>query len=192
MELDDEISIKQKGLENFILLLLGALDKPITHLHLQKEVFLLWNFHPYIKDFINFIKHYRGPFSRKIQETILHPIFLESCWIYTPPKNWDDICGGNIRLTQKGKQEYINLEKKIKEDEDLIHLLSGIKIVRQLYEQLSCKELLLLIYDTYPNYTKKSSEYQNIIKDRMKLSKGLIKKGLIDKERYLSLIAGES
>jgi hypothetical protein len=44
MRKNNEVDLKQKGLENFILLVLGMCDRKISLLHLEKEVFLLWNF----------------------------------------------------------------------------------------------------------------------------------------------------
>ena len=181
-----------KGLENLILLVLGAKDIKISILHLEKEVFLIWNFHPSIKIYLHFIKHYRGPYSPEITETIRDPMYLDNCWIYIPPKNKDYISGGYVKLTIKGKKEYNRLFKDVKEsgNDELMHLLTAINIVRQLYDELSLNELLLLIYDSYPEYTKASEEYNRINRDRISIAKQLKDKGIIDLERYYSLIEG--
>lgn len=181
------IDLRQKGLENFILLVLGAADRRISLLHLEKEVFLLWNFHPEIKEYLNFIKHYRGPFSKDIQEAIQDPVYLEDCWIYTPPKRGDNLSGGHVELTDKGREEYNRLVKRIREQEDLLHLLAGMKMVRELYDKLSMEELLLLIYDTYPEYSEKSNVYREIKRKRKLLAERIKKKGIIDEERFESL-----
>ncbi len=183
-----ESEYKQKGLENLILLVLGAKDREISLLHLEKEVFLLWNFHPKIKPFLNFIKHYKGPFSREIEETIKNPLYLENCWVYISPKKGDKLSGGYIRLTDEGKRKYRELVKKISQYDEFIHLLAGIKIVRELYDKLTSEELLLLIYDTYPEYIEKSKVYKDIKIKKELIAKNLLKKGFIDEERYKAII----
>lgn len=187
MSVEPVIDLRQKGLENFILLVLGVVDRRISLLHLEKEVFLLWNFHPKIKEYLNFIKHYRGPFSKEIQEAVQDPVYLEDCWIYIPPRRGDKLSGGHVELTDRGREEYNRLVKKIGEQEDLLHLLAGMKMVRELYDKLSMEELLLLIYDTYPEYSEKSIVYREIERKRRLLAERLMKKGIIDEERFESL-----
>lgn len=179
---------RHRGLEYFILLVLGMVDKRISLLHLEKEVFLLWNFHPQIKQYLTFIRHFRGPFSKEIQESILNPFYLDECWRYIPPKRSDDLSGGYIELTDFGRKEYKRIVTKLKEDDELLHLLAGIKTVRELYDKLTEEELLLFIYDTFPIYIKKSKIYKDIEHKKPKLAKGLLNKGLIDLERYNSLL----
>ena len=187
MSIEPVIDRRQKGLENFILLILGVVDKRISLLHMEKEVFLLWNFHPRIKEYLNFIKHYRGPFSKEIQETIQDPFYLEDYWIYTPPMKGDRLSGGYVKLADKGREEYHRLVKKIEKKEELLHLLAGMKMVRELYDKLSMEELLLLIYDTYPEYSEKSKLYGEIECKKKMLAERLMKKGIIDEERFESL-----
>lgn len=189
-ELKEDEDPKQKGLENLILLVLGAVDRKISFLHLEKEVFLLWNFHPKIKYFLSFIKHYRGPYSKEIQEAIQDPVYLENHWIYSSAPKGDKLSGGYVELTNTGRKEYQRLVEAIKNNDELLHLFSGIKIVRELYDKLTIKELLLLIYDTYPEYIRRSNVYKDILREKKLLTNGLIKKGIIDIKRYESLLEG--
>ena len=186
MRKNNEVDLKQKGLENFILLVLGMCDRKISLLHLEKEVFLLWNFHKKIQTYLKFIKHYRGPFSKEIQETILNPFYLEDHWIYIYQN--DKLSGGYIKLTPKGKSEYKRLLEKIQKNDEMLHLLAGIKMVRELYDKLSLEELLLLIYDTYPDYIEKSEVWKDIEKKKPQLALSLKKKGVASNERYISLV----
>ncbi|MCZ7382160.1 MAG: hypothetical protein O8C64_11410 [Candidatus Methanoperedens sp.] len=186
--MDEDEDPKQKGLENLILLVIGVIDRKISFLHLEKEVFLLWNFHPKIKYFLTFIKHYRGPYSKEIQEAIHDPVYLENHWIYSSPPKGDKLSGGYVELTNTGKKEYKRLAEAIKDNDELLHLFTGIKMVRELYDKLTIKELLLLIYDTYPEYIEKSNVYKDILREKKPLADGLIKKGIIDTERYESLL----
>ena len=189
MMIEEDQDERQKGIENLIVLILGASDrKQLSMLHLEKESFLLWNFHPGIKAFIDFIKHYHGPYSVEIKETVEKPMYCIECWHYIRPGKGDRLTGGYVQLTQKGIREHNRLVRKLMKDPDLRQLFSAIKIVRRLYDELSPEELLLLIYSTYPEYIKMSDVYKEIASKRESLSYGLMKRGLIDQKRLESLV----
>ncbi|MDO8872609.1 MAG: hypothetical protein Q7V05_07765 [Methanoregula sp.] len=190
MRQQEQSEARQKALENFILLVLGASNKKISLLHLEKEVFLLWNFHPLVKDFIVFIQHYRGPYSKEIEDAIRRPFYLENCWSYSYPKNSEDISGGRVELTEKGHLQYLKIYQEVIRNEQMLPILAGMKMVREMYDDLSIEELLLLIYDTYPEYRKKSNVADTIDLMKATLAKGLLKRGKIDSERYDNLVAG--
>jgi hypothetical protein len=173
-----------KALENFVLLTLGAIDRPVSILHLEKEVFLLWNFHPDIHHYLNFVKHYKGPYSEEISKILRNPFYLNNCWDYYPPSSSDELTGGYVELTDTGRQEYKKFYSEAKKRESLLPLLSGIKMVREIYDKLSPEELLLLIYSTYPEYTEYSKIFNAIKRKRVPLAKNLLKSGLIDNERF--------
>lgn len=198
MQFNNNKDNKQKMLEFIILLILGCSEEQkISVLHLQKEAFLIQNFHPDItKEFFNFIKHYKGPFSRDINETIRDPLFLENCWQYLEPSNEDKLTGGYVSITPTGKDVYEDLVSTIKnvidkeQKENLLHLITGIKIVTDLYNKLDPEELLLLIYDTYPKYIEKSSLYHQLDNKRPQIARRLFKKGYIDEDKCKSLAYG--
>jgi uncharacterized protein YwgA len=179
-----------KALENFVLLILGAIDRPISVLHLEKEIFLLWNFHQDIHNYLNFIKHYKGPYSEEIAKIIHHPFYLNNCWEYRPPIDSNDLGGGYVELTDTGRLEYKKFYSDAKKRESLLPLLSGIKMVRELYDNLSSEELLLLIYSTYPEYTEFSKIYKDIERKKKPLAKNLLIIGLIDDKRFEEITIG--
>ena len=113
-------------------------------------------------------------------------MYLEGHWNYVSSR--DRISGGYVQLTPKGKQEYKRLVEKLQDNEDMLHLLAGIKMVRELYDKLSLEELLLLIYDTYPDYTERSEVWEDIKKKKSQLAISLKRKGVASDERYLSLV----
>lgn len=180
---------RQRALEFLVLLLLGTSDKRVSMLHFEKELFLIWNFHPDIKEFISFISHYRGPYSKEIDEVIKNPFYLVDCWEYIPPHRHDTISGGFIELTREGREKYKEVYHDSVKNPKMIPLLSAFKMVREMYDKLSSDELLLLIYDSYPEYRKKSNVYENIYKSRQKIADKLREKGFIDEERYENLTA---
>lgn len=187
-KITNDIETDQKMRELIILFILANSIKKISILHLQKEAFLLWKFDNQLKDSMHFISHLKGPFSRDIEETIEYPMALINCWkTYKPSRN-DDLSGGFIKITSKGITKYNKIEKEIKksEIEELLHLLTASQIVTHIYNKLSVEELLLLIYDTYPNFTKKSSIYEKIYSNKDIISKQLIAKELIDEKRCFS------
>jgi len=180
---------RSRALEHLILLLVGARDQKISLLHLEKEAFVLWNFHPDIKKFMNFISHYRGPYSEEIQQVIRSPFNLIDCWTYLPPARHDTMSGGYIEITPHGRHEYKRLYTASSANPQMAPILAAMTMVRELYDKLSLEELLLLIYDTYPEYQKKSDVFESIRKSKKRLADSLIKKGFIDKDRYEELMA---
>ncbi len=180
----------QRGVEMFLLLLIGGGTGRISMLHLEKEAFILWNFHPGVHDFIQFVAHLRGPFSKEIADTIRSPVYCEDCWLYTPPMRGDRMSGGQVELTSAGHKQYNNLFELMQKQQQpsLNALLTGIRMVRRLYDQLTDEELLLLIYDTYPNFATKSTVIANIEKRRIELAEQMARRGVIDRERLESLI----
>lgn len=186
--MSDESGEEREAQEWLILLVLGLFpDKIMSMLHLEKEVFILWNFHSLIKDLINFVAHYRGPYSSEIRDIIIEPMYLTDSWEFIPPKRGDTLSGGFVTLTKEGHERYKKYYKDILEDEELHSLLAGIKIVRTIYDDLSDEELLLLVYDTYPDFRKKSEVADDIYKKRFELTDKLLKRGIISdkKAEYL-------
>lgn len=162
----------QRVVEFLVLLLLGSSKrKKLSVLHLEKELFYLWNASEYIKPFIEFIAHYRGPFSSALAETIKSPMYLEDCWEYKP-KN--DISGGFVELTRIGEREYKRLIDKIYLDDKKleIRILAAMELLHDLYDDLNSEELLYLIYTNprYKEYTLKSDVYNCIVTDTLKNS----------------------
>jgi len=180
---------RSRALEHLILLLLGAEDQKISILHLEKEAFFIWNFHPDIKKFLRFISHYRGPYSEEIEQIIKNPFYVINCWTYIPPARYDTLTGGFVELTPKGRSEYQRLYAASSANSQMGPILAAMKMVRELYDKLSPEELLLLIYDTYPEYQKKSNVFDGIQKSKKKLADNLVKKGYIDAERYEDIMA---
>jgi len=189
MQQRNTMDTRSWALEHLILLLLGANDQKISILHLEKEAFFLWNFHPDIKKFMGFISHYRGPYSEEIEQIIKNPFNLINCWTYIPPTRYDTLSGGYVELTPHGRREYQRLYAASSVNPQMGPILAAMKMVRELYDKLSLEELLLLIYDTYPEYQKKSNVFDDIQKSKKRLAGNLVKKGYIDEDRYEDLMA---
>jgi hypothetical protein len=169
----------QREVEYFILLLLGTSQKRrLSVLHLEKEFFFLWNASDYVRPLMEFIAHYKGPYSKALADTIRSPMHLEGLWEYEEPKKQDDLSGGFVRLNQKGIQKYKEVISKIysMNNKKLINIIAGMNLLHDLYDNLDLKELLYFVYtnSNYKIYIKKSEVYDRIVTDEMK--RNLIKK----------------
>lgn len=190
MQQRNAMDTRSRALEHLILLLLGARDQKISILHLEKETFFIWNFHQDIKKFMSFISHYRGPYSEEIQQAIRNPFHLINGWTYIAPARHDTMSGGYVELTPQGRREYHRIYAASSVNPQMQPILAAMKMVRELYDKLSVEELLLLIYDTYPEYQKKSDVFETIRKSKKRLANDLVRKGFISEDRYVELIAG--
>lgn len=182
--MSEDWEAKRKALEWLILLVLGAApEREISILHLEKEVFLLWEFHPYIPQFITFVAYQRGPYSSDVRDAITDPYYLTEEWEYRPPAKKDDLTGGFVSLTPQGITKYKDYYARMLKKEKMRSLLAGIRIVRTTYDELSPEELLLLIYDTYPDFRTKSEVAKEIYDQREIIVEKLYKRGIISESK---------
>lgn len=170
--------------EKYIILLLGALESPIpTIWHVQKEFFILSKIQPKFQDLFHFVKHYEGPYSQLLQESVKEPVF------YIRPYEFDS--NDAFYLTDRGKVILDSIRHEYARDDRFVHLDNTLKIIRSIYDRLSKNELLFLIYVTYPEYTELSIKYDSLVKNvknRKTITSSLLEKGLITKDRYEELI----
>ncbi len=173
-----------KIVEDYIVSLLGSKEKSCpTIWHLQKELFIFTKMNPKAKPLFNFVKHYEGPFSQIVQDSLKEPVYYEDAFDTKP--------NGEICLTDEGKKIFSDLRNRYMHDEKFIRLLHSFKLIRDIYDKLTKEELLFLIYVTYPEYIEFSNIYDRLVKNeekRMRLSRNLLKKGLITEDRYKELI----
>jgi len=175
----------QEIIERYLLLLLGV--KPLavpSALHLQKEMFLLANFKENLKEELDFKKHYYGPFSQIIEESIKSPSYLSEAFDFT---------GERVSLSEEGKVEFKKMLEENKNNEEFNLILSGVTLIRNIYDKLSREELLFLIYSTYPEYTALSNVSDDLLKNvsnRIRILNSLLLKGVITPERYEELKNG--
>jgi hypothetical protein len=167
--------------ETYIILLLGAKDEqPLpSRLHLQKELFMLSKARPVINDIFRFEKHYEGPYSQILNESLDEPAYWPNA--YTSDES-------GIHLTAEGKEKFTHIVPELGDTARFKALLGVLRLIRSLYDNLSKDELLLLIYDEYEEYIEKSKEYDRINKNRRVLSNNLRKKGSITQGRYDELM----
>jgi uncharacterized protein YwgA len=174
-----------KIVEEYVVSLLGVENRAIpTIWHLQKEFFILTKMHPKAQKLFNFVKHYEGPYSQILQDSVKEPMYYEDAFVSKG--------NGEIYLTIQGRKTFDDIKEKYTGDEKFIRVLNSLKLIRDIYEKLSKEELLFLIYVTYPEFVELSSIYDRLVKNRERrnqLSQSLLKKGLITKGRYEELTA---
>lgn len=171
-----------KVIERYIILLLGAVDRPIsTQVHLQKEFFILSKTIPKISEYVVFEKHYMGPYSNDLKDVSNDPVYLSDCFTHD---------SNGFSLTAKGKNYYNKFVKVNASSAKFIDFLAIVKIIRELYDKLSEEELLFLIYITYDEYTEYSSISDKLLAPTKKkyLADNLLKKGAITESRYKELM----
>ncbi len=174
--------------EQYVILLLGATEKPIpTIRHVQKEMFILSKMQPKIQELFHFEKHYEGPYSQPLQESVRDPRYYDRAYNITSRDS--------IFLRPNGRKIFLDLVEQTKDDRYFTILLNSLRMIRSIYDKLTKEELLFIIYDTYPDYIEYSNVYDNLVnnKDRReKIINNLRRKGLITKNRYEELLENDS
>jgi hypothetical protein len=172
-----------RDIERFIIILLGIVDRPIpSELHLQKELFLLSKSIKKIRDLVIYEKHHEGPYSVDLHDVSSEPAYYPNAY----EKNYQK---GYI-LKSNGKQIFNKLMAANSDNPEFVEFLAMSKMVRELYDNLSRDEILLLIYSTYKEYTEFSSVSDRIFNPKRKeqLAKGLLKKGVITEDRFKEIL----
>lgn len=180
--------VSQKDVEYLILLLLGgSKQKRHSVLHIEKEFFILQRASKgLLEELFRFVEYYRGPYSKEIYDAIRYPKFLDDSWTYEDPV--DDLSGGYVRLTDLGIREYRRLANEIasKKNRKLSELMVAMDILHDIYDKLSPRELLYVIYTSpeYKAYTTKSIVLEKVVtgETREMLRKKLIE-GIEDEPR---------
>lgn len=171
------------AIEWYMVILLGVVDRPIpTELHLQKELFILSKTIEKVRNNIGYIKHHEGPYSVDLHDISKEPI--------TFTRAYKKDCERGYILNNEGRAWFEKIVAKYSDDPEFIEELALCKMVREIYDRLSRDEMLLLIYSTYPEYTEASTVSERILDSRNKerLAKGLLNKGIITEERYKEII----
>ncbi len=163
-------------LEKFAVLMIGIDDKPVPSLaHLEKELFLLTKINPKLDELFFFEKHYFGPYSKDLAE-VLDENPQEDDFYYFKDKL---IC-----LNEKGKKYFSSIMLDIQQhNKNNLYLIRLMKLLRTIYDKLSFDELLLLIYETYPEYKDRSCYYWILDRKKKRLVMSLLKKSLITNKR---------
>ena len=89
-------------------------------------------------------------------------------------------------------KEYKKMLEKNKDGKQFNLLISTLKILRKIYDQLTERELLFLIYITYPEYKKNSSISKFLLNEpnKSRILDSLKNKCIITPKRYDELKNG--
>gem|GEM_PF-1519538 len=162
-----------------IILLLGVIDRPISRFHLQKELFILTNVRPKLKELINFDKHHMGVYSVELNELVDD----------LSVKEYIEIKDSKIRLNEKGKNCYKEIRNRYSYDEKFNDLLIKMKMIRELYDRLTIEEFAILLYTRYEETIEGSTLIDRLDNNKKrKIIEDLYRKDYITKERYKELL----
>lgn len=168
--------------EKYAILMLGVKERPVPSiLHLQKEFFILSKLNPRVQEHFDFIAHYKGPFSPILNDVIEDSVYVKEAF---------DIKNNAILLGNGGLLEFKKINEENKNEEGLNNTLLQMAFIRDIYEKLTEKELLFLIYDTYKEFPERSLVSDEILNDksvRNRIIESLFLKSLITLKRYNEL-----
>ena len=171
---------EEQIIERYIILLLGVLDEPLpSKIHLQKELFIVTMQNKKLENIFNFEKHHYGQYDANIDYALQSPIYYSNA--YKQEKN-------QIMLSPKGKEYFSYIVNEYKHDENFIFLLSSLKMIRSIYDNLTIEELLLLMYITYPEYIEKADKWGAIQKNKERISKNLLRKKIISESKFREIM----
>lgn len=166
--------------DKFILLLLGAknYESVPSHLHLQKEMYLLQNLFPELADQTDYEPYLLGPYSEIVDGKVSE---LVSSNLISKRLGRFELTSNGKQILHKLAQEPIN-EKKMNKIEEFKELLND----------LTRDELLAFIYFSYPsdNIAKESIEYKDLLPKRKNLAMSMYHKDKISVQKAAQ-IAGE-
>jgi len=158
--IEEYLSITQKIA---ILLLSANLFKPLKgKTWFQKELFLIAENIPSLKEDADFEEDFLGPYSETARDELEQ---LRTEGIVDKRK---------LRLTYLGRRLAKLLEEKA--GNNLLQFISDIK---SFLNNLTLDELLGFIYFSYPEFRIESIEFERIKKNRMPIATSLYKKGKV-------------
>jgi uncharacterized protein YwgA len=140
---------------------------------LQKEMFLIAKNLESLEEYLQYGPHIQGPYSEEV-ENMMENLQLEG--LITKKDN------GDILLTGEGEKVASSLYEG-SEDE----IISLIEDMKDFANDLTKDELLLYVYQTYPDMTPNSYEMDNLMPRKLHLAKKLYTKDKVSVEKASSL-----
>ena len=162
-------------LQKFIILLASAAGgKPIRgNTKLQKILFLLSNSIDDIREYGDFDAYLYGPYSETIDQELQ---YLGQIGVLSNTR-------GEIALTETGKE----IAKDMTKNTASVVLKALVKY-KEIFNDLTNKELLAYVYSAYPDMAKESVEYENLRPNMEDHIMSLVKKHKISAQRAAELI----
>lgn len=175
MNVKSKVLKDDNELQKFIILLASAAsDKPIKgNTKLQKILFLLSNSIDGIREYGDFDAYLYGQYSETIDQELQ---YLEQNGV---------LCNahGEIALTETGREIAKDVTKNTTSD-----ILKAFIKYKEIFNDLTNKELLAYVYSAYPNMAKESVEYENLRPNMEDHIMSLVKKHKISAQRAAELI----
>ena len=175
MNVKSKVLKDDNELQKFIILLASAAGgKPIKgNTKLQKILFLLSNSIDDIREYGDFDAYLYGPYSETIDQELQ---YLGQIGVLSNTR-------GEIALTETGKE----IAKDMTKNTAGVVLKALIKY-KEIFNDLTNKELLAYVYSAYPDMAKESVEYENLRPNMEDHIMSLVKKHKISAQRAAELI----
>ncbi len=138
----------------------------------QKELFLVVIFIREVKSYADFIPHFLGPYSEPIEQSAKNLLSYELV-----EKKMGKYC-----ITQEGVRVFREPMNKLSEDK-----LEAIEDFKAFLNDLSRDELLVFIYDSFPEFTTESAIKEEINEKKVPVAISLYRKGKVSVEKAASL-----
>jgi uncharacterized protein YwgA len=164
--------------DKLFLLLLGSEGGRAVpgDLWIQKEMFLIAENIPELKEHLDFKPHYKGPYSETVEDTL---DVLEKYGLIV----WDS---DSIKLTSEGREVYRGVI-----DEVPSHIVALVEDVKEFANDLSREELLVYVYfsddDIYEDMTTNSKIKEDLEQNKEEIAKQLHEKGKISGQKAAEL-----
>jgi len=161
------------NVNKFILLLLGARDyAPVSgEIYLQKEMFLLQNLFPVLKDETDYRPYLLGPHSNVVEEKLNELISSNLIMSET----------GKIKLTPRGVQVFDILRTR-----STAYEIQKVGEFKELLNDMTRHELLVFTYFSYPSQMeleKESTEYKDLLHRRKQLAVSIYLKDKVSAQK---------
>ena len=175
MNVKSKVLKDDNELQKFIILLASAAGgKPIKgNTKLQKILFLLSNSIDDIREYGDFDAYLYGPYSETIDQELQ---YLGQIGVLSNTR-------GEIALTESGKEIAKDMTKNTAGA-----VLKALIKYKEIFNDLTNKELLAYVYSAYPDMAKESVEYENLRPNMEDHIMSLVKKHKISAQRAAELI----
>ncbi|UUX93163.1 hypothetical protein [Methanoplanus endosymbiosus] len=185
---DEEEFEAEATLESFILVMLGLSDKRMSYTVFEKMLFNAYNSGLSVYFEKRFLPSELGAASEDVRRAVEDPIFNDEEFRYTKPEEDDRLSGGYVGLTEYGRDIAGQIIVKMKLDPETITKYIVMKKLVAEHSNITDEEILLLNFRKFPKLVIRSEIYDDIYDRRVEIAGSLLKKEIISKGTYNTLV----
>lgn len=140
---------------------------------LQKEMYALSRVFPDLEEDANFEDYQYGSYSESVDEVKDQ---------YENSKYLDRGSKGEIQLSAKGRALAVEVWSAASEEER-----QAVREIKEVFNDMSLDELLLFMYQTYPETAESSSVRDRVLCNKLRLAMSLYRKGKVSYQKAAEL-----